>query len=301
MKWLIVSLETKKNSDVVGLERFLKKCNVEIRYFDPEKKSKKTFVDFSEIEYCIWLNKKDYQYEESVTLLLGYFLGKNIPLFFVWNQPSNEERELFLISEELREYDSLEDLQRALDERFPLFLKREEEKKAKEKLLDMGIPFNADSFAFHIASNNEEECDLFLKAGIDVNSRDSAGTPMICIAARYDRLEMVEKLIAAGVDIDAVSKDRGYSAVMDAVWKSNTEVVERLVKEGADLTKISRDGQPILVLAVGTNNETVCKVLAENGADPRICDAMGMSALSYAKLFKKDNLVKIFEAVSDEC
>ena len=82
---------------------------------------------------------------------------------------------------------------------------------------------------------------------------------------------------------------------------TNTEIVERLVKEGADLTKISRDGQPILVLAVGTNNETVCKVLAENGADPRICDAMGISALSYAKLFKKDNLVKIFEAVSDEC
>ena len=102
--------------------------------------------------------------------------------------------------------------------------------------------------------------------------------------------------MALGADINAVSKDRGYSAVMDAVWKSNTEIVEFLVERGANLSYISRDGQPVLVLAVGTGNEKVCRILTEYGADPFMCDAMGMSALSYAKLFKKESLVPIFEA-----
>jgi ankyrin repeat protein len=152
-----------------------------------------------------------------------------------------------------------------------------------------------DFFAFHIAANHERLCKLFVEAGLDVNYRDAAGTPMLSMAARNNRKELLEWLLATGADIDAVSKDRGYSAVMDAVWKSNTAIVKILVEKKANLNFISRDGQSVLVLAVGTGNEEICRLLVENGADPSIKDSMGMSAVEYARLFKKESLAALLE------
>ena len=139
---------------------------------------------------------------------------------------------------------------------------------------------------------------MFLEAGMDVNSRDSNGTPMICIAARSDKVERIKWLLDNGADINAVSKDRGYSATMDAVWKNNEDAVKALVTRGANLNFISRDGQSVLVLAVGTGNAKVVEILAKYGADPDIKDQMGMSARQYAVLFKKPAMVESFEKYS---
>ena len=117
---------------------------------------------------------------------------------------------------------------------------------------EKGIPFNPDCFSFQIAKNNLEICELFVKAGMDVNERDSAGTPLLCDAARNGKKDMVQWLLEKGAEIDAVSQDRGYSAVMDAVWKSNKEIVELLVNKGANLNFVSRDGQTALILATGS-------------------------------------------------
>ena len=56
---------------------------------------------------------------------------------------------------------------------------------------------------------------------------------------------------------------------------------------------MSSDGQPILVLAVGNGDAKIVEVLLKAGANPDIQDSMGMSARSYANLFKKADLVKI--------
>jgi ankyrin repeat protein len=136
---------------------------------------------------------------------------------------------------------------------------------------------------------------LFLEAGMDVNSRDAAGTPMICIAARSGRKSMIEWLLAEGADINAVSKDRGYSAVMDAVWKSSPDIVKFLIEKGANLNFISNDGQTALIVATGASNPRICELLVKNGADPTYKDRMGMSSLDYARLFKKTELAKLYE------
>lgn len=224
-------------------------------------------------------------------------MGKNIPLFCVAENSGNEPAAGFLLSSpEFVKYHSVEQLLPVLKERFPLYLEQEKQQAARQSLLKAGIPFNPDSFAFHIAADDQKEFTLFIDGGIDINSRDAAGTPMLCIAARHNRLDMIKTLLQLGADINAVSKDRGYSPVMDAVWKSNETIVALLIEHGADLSCISRDGQPILVLAVGTGNEPICRLLVEHGADPTLCDSMGMTAISYAKLFKKDKLVSLFEA-----
>lgn len=298
MKWLIVAFGGKKE-DVESMRRFLKPYDTAITVFEDDSDVCGNFLAaVAECEYCVWLGDVESRALTDLPYAFGYVLGKNIPVFCVRKSGNRAWCAEPVTTNEYHEYESCHQLLEMLEERFPEFLEREKQKRARHALLDAGIPFNPDSFAFHIASDNEKECDLFIDAGIEVNSRDAAGTPMICIAARHNRREMIERLLALGADINAVSKDRGYSAVMDAVWKSNTEIVELLVERGANLGYISRDGQPVMVLAVGTGNEKVCRILAEHGADPFLCDAMGMSAMSYAKLFKKEALVPIFEARS---
>jgi hypothetical protein len=221
----------------------------------------------------------------------GYLVGKNVPLFFTGSLPS----EVRMLTEIRAPFDSVSALIKAINADFPSFVAREKKQSARDALLEEGVPFSPDFFAFHIAANNARLCRLFAAAGLDVNSRDAAGTPMLCMAARHNRKELLEWLLAEGADVNAVSKDRGYTAVMDAVWSASTAIVKILVTKNPDLNVISRDGQPALVLAVGTGNEEICRLLVENGADPTIKDAMGLSAVEYARLFKKPAITAMLE------
>jgi len=294
MNWLIINL-SENNDDTNILKDLLVSYNADVTICDSFENVSILEEYINHCEYCIWLGKNPYASEiyMKVAYYFGFFIGKQIPFFCV----ISDNKVIPAKSEKCLVFDDLTSLTNTLKDRFPEFIEKEKQKNAKLKLIEMGIPFNPDSFAFHIASDNEKECSLFFDAGIDINSRDAAGTPMLCIAARNNRKKMIEKLIDLGADINAISLDRGYSPIMDAVWKSNSEIVEILISRGANLDFISRDGQPILVLAVGTGNEKICRLLVENGADFSICDSMGMSALAYAKLFKKEKLISIFEAV----
>ncbi len=166
---------------------------------------------------------------------------------------------------------------------------------AKKKLLDRGIPYTSDCFGTYIAKNKPEIVHEFLAAGMSINSRDDLGTPMLNIACRNDNFEFVEMIYDLGAEINAVSEDRGYTAVMDAVWRGNEKITKYLISKGADLNTINKEGQNNLILAVGANRESLVKLLAENGADPDVKDMMGMSAYNYAVLFKKQKLVEILE------
>lgn len=171
---------------------------------------------------------------------------------------------------------------------------------SKKRLLEKGIPFTPDCFATYIEKNKTEICNLFLTAGIDLNSKDENGTPLLNIAVRNDNEGLVKRFLSSGVDINAVSEDRGYTAVMDAVWRGNTDITKLLIKEGADLNTISKEGQSNLVLAVGADRIEICKLLAENGSDPDIKDQMGMSAYGYASLFKKEEILSILKPYHKE-
>ncbi len=166
---------------------------------------------------------------------------------------------------------------------------------AKNKLLERGIPYTSDCFGTYIAKNKAEVVHDFLEAGMSINARDDLGTPMLNIASRNDNFEFVKMILELGAEINAVSEDRGYTAVMDAVWRGNEKITKYLISKGADLNTINKEGQNNLILAVGANRESLVKLLAENGADPDVKDMMGMSAYNYAVLFKKQRLVEILE------
>lgn len=187
-----------------------------------------------------------------------------------------------------------------ITKKYKSLVKQDNVNSAKKALFNKGIPFTPDCFAASIAKNKAEICKLFISAGIDINSRDDLGTPMLNVAVRNDNIELTKMLLEYGADINAVSNDRGYTAVMDAVWKGNKDITKLLIEQGAELNTISKEGQSNLVLAVGANNIAICKILAENGADPDIKDQMGMSAYNYASLFKKVQIQEILKPYHKE-
>lgn len=270
--------------------------------FDQENlKKNKKHVDTTSlcILYSDKKNKSALNIENILILSLfsGFCIAKEIPL--ITNIPQLHEQKLFSQAA-VRFIDSKEKIYDYIEKKYKELIKATGQRFAKNTLLSKGIPFTSDCFALYIARNKPQIIDLFLGAGIDINSRDDLGTPMLNVAVRNDNEALVKRFVELGADINTVSKDRGYTPVMDAVWKGNKAITKYLIEKGADLNTISKEGQSNLVLAVGSEKYEIVEMLAKNGADPDIKDMMGMSAYGYATLFRKEGMIEILKPYHKE-
>ncbi len=296
MKWLVI---TDDNSLVDALEELLSKADKKNKIVacsasvDTLKKIKKTFVEFAG---CLLYSDNENNFTNkdiaAVASIEGCLSAYQIPM--ITNLKTITENELFS-KDGIIPISTKEELYKLIQKKYDKIIKDTVVRLAKKKLLDRGIPFTSDCFGTYIEKDKIEIVNEFLEAGMSVNSRDDTGTPMLNIACRSDNFEFVDMLLGLGADLNAVSEDRGYTAVMDAVWRGNEKITKFLIDKGAELNTINKEGQTNLILAVGANRENIVKLLAENGADPDVKDMMGMSAYTYATLFKKTKLVEILQ------
>lgn len=299
MKWLIITDSQTFTQNITSqLELLDKKNKCVVSSFEIEqlKKQKKAFKSFASIiVYCENIKSIEASVSSLISLS-GFVACEKIPL--ITNIKDLEKNELFC--DDLILLPSSDEFEKKLKKDYKKISEAAKKRLAKNKLLDRGIPFTSDCFGTYIAKNKIEIVNDFLEAGMSVNSRDDTGTPMLNIACRNDNYEFVEMLLGLGAELDAVSDDRGYTAVMDAVWRGNEKITKFLISKGAQLNTINKEGQCNLILAVGANRENLVRILAENGADPDVKDMMGMSAYNYATLFKKDRLVEILKPYHKE-
>lgn len=271
--------------------------NAKIYSSDFSKKSiKKQIKYFEKLSLILIFKEEDYQLSNeditNLSALTGYALAKDV--LILTNIYELEELNYFQ-KENLVLLKSKNDFIEYIKQKYESISSTDTKRLSKKKLLEKGIPFTPDCFGTYIAKDKTEICNLFISGGMDINSRDENGTPLINIAVRNDNEELVKKFIKLGADINLVSEDRGYTPVMDAVWRGNLELTKLFIKEGAELNTINKEGQSNLVLAVGADKIQIVEVLAKAGADPDIKDQMGMSAYGYASLFKKVEILKILE------
>lgn len=296
MKWLILSdnseLETKCK---VFLTTSNKKDKVITASLKPEslKANKK---NLPELAACIIFANDEKGISASLgaglSTVFGFFASEKIPVFTnirLIYEDSLFGKDIGIACK------NADELFNTLSKKYNKISDEASMRLSRNKLLDRGIPYTSDCFGTYIAKNKPEVVHEFLAAGMSINSRDDLGTPMLNIACRNDNFDFVQMIYELGADINAVSDDRGYTAVMDAVWRGNEKITKYLISKGADLNTINKEGQNNLILAVGANRESLVKLLAENGADPDVKDMMGMSAYNYAVLFKKQKLVEILE------
>lgn len=293
MKWLLVS---DNNSYVSSLSRLLQEKFPASEIFVKSERDSRGFgFDFlcgiTHAAFFCPLNKN-----ASVLYAVGFLLGQNSKIYTTDTDISPEMLESALI----QSFSGAEELISFVSDSSESILQEQLEEDSYDYLFENGFPFDGDNFAHNIEIWNEDICHCYIDAGMDANIYDSDGTPMLNIAARADNLEAVKWLVSCGARLDSVSKDRGYTAIMDSVWRGNSEMTHFFIEKGADLNTVSKDGQTILVLAVGADKTEIVKMLAENGANPDIKDGMGMSAYDYAVLFKKTEILSILEKFHKE-
>lgn len=174
------------------------------------------------------------------------------------------------------------------------FLQEDKRNFARKTLLERGISCFDDNFIRLVMMGDVESILLFLDAGFSSSTTDASGTPVLSLAVRAQYPEVVKILVAAGADVNRQSHDRGYSPLMDAAQKGDVAIASILLDNGAFPDLKSRDGQTALIICAGRGDVEFCRLLVKYGADPEARDSLGMSASSYAKLFKNEKLLELF-------
>lgn len=98
--------------------------------------------------------------------------------------------------------------------------------------------------SIHSAAYNgdEQKVIALLNQKVDPDARDSFGGTALHAAMFQNNLRIVELLLDAGFDINAIGPRNGYTPAHDAVWANNLPALKILVERGADLTIKALDG-----------------------------------------------------------
>ncbi|KFF02716.1 ankyrin repeat domain-containing protein [Flavobacterium reichenbachii] len=81
-----------------------------------------------------------------------------------------------------------------------------------------------------------------------------------------------------------------------AISKGDIETVKKNIEYGDDVNKMSRDMSPLMV-AARYNKVEIIKILLQNGADLKLKNEKGFTALNYAEFSKAAEAVAVLSAV----
>lgn len=114
----------------------------------------------------------------------------------------------------------------------------------------------------------------------DINAKiDDKGNTKLHEMARKCKLEEVNKLIAAGANINAKNND-GWTPLANAVGCSSTDITKKLIDSGADVNAKDNKGGTVLLHAVtsvginGLSPDNV-KLILEAGGDVNVTFSEG--------------------------
>jgi hypothetical protein len=238
---------------------------------------------------------------EWVDFLAGFSCGSHVPFLAYGEDAKKCIPEVFNFCFRLLE--TQDSLFSYLNSESEIFKKREtdrETQKARDALLEQGIPVNNNSMAQCVAEGQLDVIVLFFGAGFSPDTRDKTGVPLLNIAARNGNQEAARFLLERGAQINLQAEDRDTSALLDSVMGKFHDIMMDLIKAGADVNIQSKDGQTALIVAVGADDVAMVEELLKAGANPDISDRMGMSARKYASLFRKTAIMDLFAAYAPE-
>jgi hypothetical protein len=232
---------------------------------------------------------------EWVDFLAGFSCGSHVPFLAYGEDARKCVPEVFnFCFKMLDSEDALCSYLNAENEAFKKMETDRETQRARNTLLEQGIPVNNNSLGQCVTEGRLDDVELFFAAGFSPETKDKTGVPLLNLAARAGNLEIIQFLLKAGAPVNLRAEDRDTSALIDSVMGKFDDITTVLINAGADANIQSKDGQTALIVAVGADEEGTVEVLLKAGANPDISDHMGMSARKYASLFRKTVLVDLF-------
>jgi ankyrin repeat protein len=135
---------------------------------------------------------------------------------------------------------------------------------------------------------------LLAHPAIDVNALNATGESPLMLAAIAGDLESCEQLLARGAQVQKA----GWTPLHYAAGGQNTRIVELLLARGAGLDAESPNGTTPLMLAAQTAPESTVELLLRRGADPKRRNQRELQAVDFARLGGRDWLVDRLEPLS---
>ena len=147
-------------------------------------------------------------------------------------------------------------------------------------------------YAFH---NNCDMMEALIDAGVDVNSEDSMGNPILHGACLGGALGAAKLLIKNGADVN--KKDyNNTTCLSNAVFSKNKELVDLLIKNGIDINHQGKDKLTALRNACMYDNYDMVELLLKNGADVNVVDYEGKTPMQIARSQKIKDLLAQYGA-----
>jgi len=162
------------------------------------------------------------------------------------------------------------------------------------------------------------EVKLLVSEGVSPNTVDPKGNPMLVLAIREKSTKVTEFLLKSkNIDVDLSNKygetplmiaaiegdlptvktlvltnkamvdHIGWTPLHYACTRGQLEVAQFLIANGANVNSISINGSTSLMMAVQSGNEDLVKVLLDKGADIRLRNTQGYSAIDIAEIYEK--------------
>jgi uncharacterized protein len=182
-----------------------------------------------------------------------------------------------------------------------------------------------DDFVNAAKNGNVREINNLLRRGMDPNTVDPTGQPVLHLAARDGSLEVIKALVKAKADVNKRNA-AGETAIMLAAIKGDAPIVEFLIAEDAQinhpgwtpliyaataghdkLVKLfienhayidgtSPNGTTALMMAVRGGFTNTVKLLLDEDADPNVKNDLGDSALSWAERAQNRAMIEMIKA-----
>ena len=205
-----------------------------------------------------------------------------------------------------------------------------------EKLLELRANVNHQNnqgeTALMLAIENQlsNHINLLLNEKPDLTLQNSTGKSVLHYALDYNDVKNLKKLIQLGAPLNVQTKNNGNTALINAVCQNNDYFVSTLILSGADCNiknnkghtaiyyaiqnqemtsfkllvshghnindEIDNNGRTALINAVRKSNLQMVQILLDVGANPRLIDKHGLSALDYAQQKKQEKIIRLLQS-----
>lgn len=155
---------------------------------------------------------------------------------------------------------------------------------AKKDIIALGITYSEASFVKTVCSGNTAASLLFIKSGMDINTKAEGNVTALHCAAQRGEADLIKVLIDKKADVNAKTDDP-YSPLLTplhmAAMTGKLDSVNLLLNARADVNANSPQGTPLFTAATHGNNDLVTTLIS-HGANVHIANRWGDTALHAA-------------------
>jgi len=110
------------------------------------------------------------------------------------------------------------------------------------------------------------DAQVAVAGGEVVHDMDEYGFTPLIEAVMFNKMDIIDWLLDQGVDVNQTGLT-GHSPLHWAIEQQNLVLIKKLLDKGADPNSYARSGQPVLVLPLLRNQQTIKSLLYQHGAN----------------------------------